>query len=82
MPTYDYLCKNCGHILEAFQSIAAEPLHECPACHELQLQRVLSGGSGLIFKGSGFYITDYKKSHTSTSSTTGDSSDKKTEKKD
>lgn len=59
MPTYDYRCQKCGHQFEAFQSITAEPLHECPVCHGA-LERLISGGAGLVFKGSGFYITDYK----------------------
>ena len=58
MPTYDYRCKNCGHEFEEFQSISADPLTDCPVC-DGTVQRVISGGTGLIFKGSGFYITDY-----------------------
>ncbi len=59
MPTYDYLCKN-GHEFELFQSIKSEPAAECPICHEIA-KRMIGAGSGLMFKGSGFYITDYKK---------------------
>lgn len=59
MPTYDYRCKDCGHHLEVFQSVKDAPLATCPKCGG-NLQRLISGGSGLIFKGSGFYITDYK----------------------
>ncbi len=59
MPTYEYQCKDCGFQFEEFQSIADAPLEECPSCHG-QLVRLMSGGAGLIFKGSGFYITDYK----------------------
>lgn len=59
MPTYDYRCKNCGHRFEEFQSVTDEPLAICPKCSG-ELQRLITGGSGLIFKGSGFYITDYK----------------------
>lgn len=59
MPTYDYRCKNCGHRFEEFQSVIDEPLAICPKCSG-ELQRLITGGSGLIFKGSGFYITDYK----------------------
>ncbi len=72
MPTYDYQCKKCGFIFEAFQSIVAEPLVICPNCDEPEVRRILSGGAGLIFKGSGFYQTDYKHSH----ATTNNSSDK------
>lgn len=60
MPTYEYQCEKCGHELEAFQSMKAAPLRKCPACGKQALRRKISGGSGLIFKGTGFYITDYK----------------------
>ena len=61
MPTYEYLCAKCGHEMEAFQSMKDEPLKLCPACKRRTLRRKVGGGAGLIFKGSGFYITDYKK---------------------
>ena len=61
MPTYQYLCKNCGHELEEFQSINEPSSTHCPECNTESLVRVLGGGAGLIFKGSGFYLTDYKK---------------------
>jgi len=57
MPTYDYRCEN-GHRFEEFQSILAEPIRLCPVCGA-KAERLISGGTGLIFKGSGFYITDY-----------------------
>jgi len=60
MPTYDYRCNHCGHELEAFQSITAKPLRKCPECGKLKLKRLLGTGAGLIFKGSGFYETDYR----------------------
>lgn len=60
MPTYDYACTKCGHRFEQFQSMRDEPLRKCPKCHKLALKRLVGGGAGLIFKGSGFYITDYK----------------------
>lgn len=60
MPTYEYYCPACDKSFEYFQSITAEPLAACPECHK-PVQRKISGGAGLIFKGSGFYITDYKK---------------------
>ena len=60
MPTYDYRCTNCGHQFEAFQSMLDEPLKVCPECGG-KIERLISGGTGLIFKGSGFYITDYKR---------------------
>ncbi len=59
MPTYDYKCKSCGKNFEAFQSISEKPLAACPHCGG-KVERLISGGTGLIFKGSGFYITDYK----------------------
>lgn len=62
MPTYEYRCKKCGHEFEEFQKITAAPLMQCPACHQNTLRRVIGGGAGLIFKGEGFYITDYKRS--------------------
>ena len=59
MPTYEYQCSQCSHRFEAFQSITADPLTECPKCKGA-IHRVISSGGGLIFKGSGFYITDYR----------------------
>jgi len=59
MPTYEYLCQNCGHRFEAFQRMSEDPITECPICNG-HVKRLISGGNGLIFKGSGFYITDYK----------------------
>jgi len=60
MPTYGYRCKACGHEFEEWQAMSADPLVKCPSCHQNTLTRVISG-AGLIFKGSGFYLTDYKK---------------------
>ena len=60
MPTYEYQCKNCDHLFEEFQSITAKPIKKCPECKKMKLQRLIGGGAGLIFKGSGFYITDYR----------------------
>lgn len=60
MPTYDYECRKCGHRFERFQSITAAPVKTCPKCKG-RVARLLSGGAGIIFKGSGFYQTDYKK---------------------
>ena len=67
MPTYEYVCEKCGHRFEKFQSITAEPLANCPEdqCARKRwgkgkVKRAISGGAGLIFKGSGFYITDYR----------------------
>jgi putative FmdB family regulatory protein len=60
MPTYEYKCSACGHKFEKFQSIAAGPIKKCPECKKNKAQRLISAGGGLIFKGSGFYITDYR----------------------
>ncbi len=60
MPTYDYECDACGHEFEQFQSITASPLKKCPACGKLKLRRLIGTGAGIIFKGSGFYETDYR----------------------
>ena len=59
MPTYEYKCGKCKRRHEASQSITAKPLTKCPACGG-RLKRLLGGGSGFLFKGSGFYITDYR----------------------
>src|SRR3954470_18919737 len=61
MPTYEYACPKCGHQFEQFQSMRDEPLKKCPKCGKTGLKRLVGGGAGLIFKGTGFYITDYKK---------------------
>jgi len=85
MPTYDYACESCDHQFEQFQSITAKPLKKCPECGRMSLKRLIGSGAGVIFKGSGFYQTDYrtenykkaKESETSTASKTA--SDKKSE---
>ncbi|MBX3465837.1 MAG: hypothetical protein KF878_02935 [Planctomycetes bacterium] len=60
MPTYDYLCQDCSHAFEHFQSMSSDPLTTCPQCQG-SLKRLIGTGGALIFKGSGFYCTDYKK---------------------
>lgn len=60
MPTYDYKCENCGHTFEQFQSITAGTLRKCPKCGKNALNRLIGTGAGIIFKGSGFYQTDYR----------------------
>lgn len=60
MPTYEYVCSKCGHEFEQFQSIKDEPLKKCPQCRKDTVRRRISSGAGLLFKGSGFYITDYR----------------------
>ena len=60
MPTYEYVCDNCQHQFEQFQSIKARPIRKCPKCGRLSVQRLIGAGAGIIFKGSGFYQTDYR----------------------
>jgi len=60
MPTYDYACTACDHEWEVFQSMKDDPIKTCPGCKKPAAKRLVGGGAGLIFKGSGFYITDYK----------------------
>ena len=96
MPTYEYTCDKCGHQFEKFQSIAAKPLSVCPEelCTQKRwgkgkVKRGIGGGAGLIFKGSGFYITDYRsekykeaaKKDSAPASTAGDSKPSKSEAK-
>lgn len=69
MPTYEYQCRECGHSFDEYQSITADPLVVCPKCGKHSLKRVMGTGGGLIFKGSGFYLTDYKKNGSSASTT-------------
>lgn len=60
MPTYDYECGKCGHTFEVFQSISESPKKKCPECGKLKLRRLFGTGAALVFKGSGFYQTDYR----------------------
>ena len=60
MPTYQYICENCGNEFERFESITAKPARKCPNCNKSKLKRLIGTGSGIIFKGSGFYQTDYR----------------------
>lgn len=62
MPNYDYVCRSCSEEFEFFQSMKEDVLTECPSCKEDTLKRKIGAGAGIIFKGSGFYETDYKKS--------------------
>ena len=61
MPTYEYECQACGHAFEELQGMTDAKLTKCPKCHKAKLARLIGGGSGMIFKGTGFYETDYKK---------------------
>ena len=60
MPTYDYVCESCGFEFEQFQTITARPIRKCPKCGKTTLKRLIGVGAGVIFKGSGFYQTDYR----------------------
>lgn len=60
MPTYDYICDSCSHEFEAFESIKADPQTVCPECKEPKLRRKIGAGAAILFKGSGFYQTDYR----------------------
>ena len=64
MPTYNYKCNDCEHQFSEFQKMSDDPVKDCPQC-EGKVRRIISGGSGMIFKGTGFYLTDYGKSGTS-----------------
>ncbi len=77
MPTYEYVCKDCGYEFEEFQSIKAEPIKVCPKCGGHNVMRKISAGGGLVFKGSGFYITDYKNKHSSPNNGNGKKSETK-----
>ena len=94
MPTYDYACDACKHEFEQFESITAQPQKKCPKCKKNKLRRLFGAGGGLIFKGSGFYQTDYRpdsykkaaeadkpKTESTTDSTSKDSSATKSESK-
>jgi putative FmdB family regulatory protein len=64
MPTYEYECRDCGHAFERFQGINEDPIGECPEC-EGKVRRLISSGGGLVFKGPGFYATDYRSGRSS-----------------
>ena len=86
MPTYEYLCGDCGHEFEKFQTITAKPIRKCPKCGKNSAQRLIGAGAGVIFKGSGFYQTDYrserykKAAESEKKSTDKTSTEKKSEK--
>jgi putative FmdB family regulatory protein len=93
MPTYDYICENCGLEFEEFQSITAKPLRKCPECGKRRLKRLIGSGSAVLFKGAGFYETDYRsenyksgeknaKEKTEKKKDTAKSKDKKPKKKE
>lgn len=80
MPTYEYVCKKCGYEFEEFQNMKDDVLTDCPKCKKKALKRKIGIGAGIIFKGTGFYCTDYKHSNASPSPNMDhESSDKKKE---
>ena len=79
MPTYAYRCSACGNEFEEFQRMSEDPLVTCPSCGKETLARIMGTGSGVIFKGSGFYLTDYKREP---EKKTEKKADKPAEKKD
>ena len=84
MPTYEYECGKCGHAFEAFQSMTEKPIRVCPKCKARKVRRLIGTGAAVIFKGSGFYQTDYRSSEYKTQQKkekeTSSPSDAKTEK--
>lgn len=81
MPTYEYECTDCGYTFEKFQSIKDKPVQRCPKCRH-KVRKLLGSGAGIIFKGSGFYETDYKRKSASkepSSSSGGENTGSKTE---
>ena len=81
MPTYDYRCEKCGHTFDAFQRMSEDMLTECPKCKEHALKRLIGAGAGIIFKGSGFYETDYKRARSDKESKSEPKTEKKTDSK-
>lgn len=94
MPTYDYECTACGHTFDKFQSITAPPIRRCPKCGRRKVRRLIGTGAGILFKGSGFYQTDYrsesykkaaeaeKKAQTKPADSAGEKGKKSADKKD
>ena len=82
MPTYDYLCEGCGHEMEVFQSINADVLKTCPECNQDELKRQFGTGAAIVFKGSGFYQTDYRSDNYKKGQKADKPSDKKEDKSD
>jgi len=79
MPTYEYVCDACGHQFDLFQSIQADPERKCPKCRKLKLRRLIGAGAAVVFKGTGFYKTDYRSEgyKSAAKKDTGDSSSTK-----
>ena len=79
MPTYEYKCANCGYVFEMFQTMSAEPIKTCPKCNG-PVKRLIGPGAGPIFKGTGFYQTDYKNTKPSSKSSDASASSKSKDK--
>lgn len=83
MPTYDYVCDACGHEFDLYQPITAEPERRCPKCKKLKLRRLFGTGAAVVFKGSGFYQTDYRsESYKKAAAAEKDTTAKKTDSKE
>ena len=80
MPTYEYRCRACGHEFERFQKMSDGPVHTCPACERDDVERLISTGGGLLFKGPGFYATDYRKDGPQSRTAEDKKADKKADK--
>jgi putative FmdB family regulatory protein len=79
VPTYDYVCDGCRHRFEHFQGIREALLTTCPACRKKKLRRLIGAGAGILFKGSGFYETDYKRAAPGGAKASRDGGDKRTD---
>lgn len=76
MPTYNYKCLSCDEMFVVFQSMSEKPISNCKFCSSNRIEKMISAGSGLIFKGSGFYLTDYKQESKKSSDTKNIKKDK------
>ena len=80
MPTYSYICEACSHEFERFHAMTDEPIQLCPSCGRKRVRRRIGAGAGLIFKGSGFYLTDYARKSAPETSSNGGGEKEKTSK--
>lgn len=82
MPTYEYECEKCGHEFERFQSMKDDPIKNCPECKAKKVRRLIGSGGGIIFKGTGFYETDYKRKESAPATPDSGSDNKSSNSKD